>query len=298
MASSKHLHPLTTHHNRSLSNVSATSDACTFHSAHDHPQSSHMEMRPLSSLSQQTPAPLTPSPTITTTTPISPKLESIKMSRQDSGYQETSPRTSTSSRRSSQTPSNTRPKRRTTDSSSKSSVRPSTKRASKSSSTAQVLRTSTSGNRPSLSNRHTSPFPRTDIQNIQQPYKFFQFPAPILSTLPSTLPSEPEPEPELEAQPVIPATTQYWTSDQTRRLEYAAIDAAGKGVRGFFIRLVPDCILPPTSRRTKFCGDGEEGREGSVRRYRLCLPEEKEVEVGVEERKPGLWRRMTGAARR
>ncbi len=97
---------------------------------------------------------------------------------------------------------------------------------------------------------------------------------------------------------MIPATTQYWTSDQTRRLEYAAIDAAGKGVRGFFIRLVPDCILPPGSRRTRFCGDGEEGREGSVRRYRLCLPEEKEVEVGVKERRPGLWRRMTGAGKR
>ncbi|PMD48016.1 hypothetical protein L207DRAFT_303 [Hyaloscypha variabilis F] len=261
MDSSKHLHPLTSHHNRSLSNVSATSDACTFHSAHDHPQSSHMEMRPLSSLSQQPPTPLLPS-SPTTTKPLSPKLDSIKMSRQDSGYQESSPRTSTSSHHSSQTPSSTRPKRRSTDPSSKSSVRPSTKRATKSSSTAQVLRTSTSGSRPSLSTRHTSPFPRTDIQNIQQPYKFFQFPAPIISSLPPTLPSETEPEVEPEARPVIPATTQYWTSDQTRRLEYAAIDAAGKGVRGFFIRLVPDCILPPGSRRTRFCGDGEEGREG------------------------------------
>lgn len=82
-------------------------------------------------------------------------------------------------------------------------------------------------------------------------------------------------------------------------MEYAAIDAASKGVRGFFIKLVPDCILPVEKRRTRFC-EGEEvgGREGSVRRYRLCLPEEKDGgEVGVKERRGGLWRRMTGTGR-
>ncbi|KAH8774189.1 hypothetical protein BGZ57DRAFT_383745 [Hyaloscypha finlandica] len=292
MASSKHLHPLTTsHHNRSLSNISATSDACTFHSAQDHPQSSHMEMRPLSS-SQTLSSP-------TKSTPISSqKLEAIKMTRQDSGYQESSPRTSTSSRHSSHASSShpSKPKRRSTTESKSSSSRPNAKRASRSSMNAAQIRTSTSGSRPSFSSRHTSPFPRTDIQNIHQPYTFFQFPAPVLAD-----PTPPPDPPQSPHPPPPPATTQYWTSDQTRRLEYAAIDAAGKGVRGFFIRLVPDCILPPTSRRTRFCeqgGDDGASDAGSVRRYRLCLPEEKEGgEVGVKERRQGLWRRVTGRGR-
>ncbi|PMD60127.1 uncharacterized protein K444DRAFT_643127 [Hyaloscypha bicolor E] len=297
MASSKHLHPLTTsHHNRSLSNISATSDACTFHSAQDHPQSSHMEMRPLSS--SQTASSQTPSSPTKSTPVSSQKLDAIKMSRQDSGYQESSPRTSTSSRHSSHASSRpSKPKRRSTTESKSSSSRPNAKRASRSSMNAAQIRTSTSGSRPSLSSRHTSPFPHTDIQNIHQPYKFFQFPAPVLAADPTPPPDPPQsPHP-----PPPPATTQYWTSDQTRRLEYAAIDAAGKGVRGFFIRLVPDCILPPTSRRTRFCEQGgEDGASdaGSVRRYRLCLPEEKEGgEVGVKERRQGLWRRVTGRGR-
>ena len=87
-------------------------------------------------------------------------------------------------------------------------------------------------------------------------------------------------------------------------MEYAAIDAAGKGVRGFFIRLVPDCILPPARRRTRFCEDDAARDAGSVRRYRLCLPEEKDggsvsgVECGGgEQRKLGLWRRVLGRGR-
>ncbi|POS83066.1 hypothetical protein EPUL_006646 [Erysiphe pulchra] len=78
------------------------------------------------------------------------------------------------------------------------------------------------------------------------------------------------------SQPSFPPTINYWTSDDSRRLEYAAIDAASKGVRGFLVRIVPDFILPPQIRRTKFWGHKGEGkqREGSVRRYRLTLPEE------------------------
>lgn len=76
--------------------------------------------------------------------------------------------------------------------------------------------------------------------------------------------------------PPFPPTINYWTSDDSRRLEYAAIDAASKGVRGFLVRIVPDFILPPQIRRTKFWGHESDGkqREGSVRRYRLALPED------------------------
>ncbi|KAJ4417138.1 hypothetical protein N0V82_006338 [Gnomoniopsis sp. IMI 355080] len=66
---------------------------------------------------------------------------------------------------------------------------------------------------------------------------------------------------------VPPPTTHYWTSDRTRQLEYAAIDAASKGVRGWIMRnVVPDCFVPRNTRRAGFDDDG-----GSVRRYRIDL---------------------------
>jgi hypothetical protein len=139
--------------------------------------------------------------------------------------------------------------------------------------------------------RHTSPYSQT----VHAPaYQFFQFP---------TL-ADPHPEPDSVASPSPPpATVQYWTSDSTRRLEYAAIDAASRGMRGFFIKLVPDCILPPNSRRTRFHEGDADSDVGSVRRYRLALPEEKdsgESSGNSNERaaRPGLWRRMTTFGRR
>ena len=107
--------------------------------------------------------------------------------------------------------------------------------------------------------RHTVP----DAQVT--PHQFFHF--PILQD-----PAQ-DPEPET-LPPPPPATVHYWTSDSTRRLEYAAIDAANRGVRGFFVRLVPDCILSEAARLTKFHDDADSDA-GSVRRYRLVLPEEK-----------------------
>lgn len=75
-----------------------------------------------------------------------------------------------------------------------------------------------------------------------------------------------------------PQTTHYWTSDRTCRLEYAAIDAAGRGVRGWVRRLVPGCFGPrPVGFDT-----------GSVRRYRLELqddPEEEPPGSGQEKRR-------------
>ncbi|KAK4162830.1 hypothetical protein QBC43DRAFT_73723 [Cladorrhinum sp. PSN259] len=67
--------------------------------------------------------------------------------------------------------------------------------------------------------------------------------------------------------PLPPQTTHYWTSDQTRRQEYAAIDAASKGVRGWVMRhVVPECFVPPNKRHVGFEDD-----RGSVIRYRLSL---------------------------
>ncbi|KAK3991530.1 hypothetical protein QBC44DRAFT_50780 [Cladorrhinum sp. PSN332] len=70
-----------------------------------------------------------------------------------------------------------------------------------------------------------------------------------------------------DSYPLPPQTTHYWTSDQTRRQEYAAIDAASKGVRGWVMRhVVPECFVPPNKRHVGFEDD-----RGSVIRYRLSL---------------------------
>lgn len=84
--------------------------------------------------------------------------------------------------------------------------------------------------------------------------------------------------------PPPPATTHYWTSDSTRRMEYAAIDAASQGVKGWIMRhVVPDCFIPKNSRRLRFDDD-----TGSVRRYRLEL-EEDMLEKEGKSRKRMSW---------
>ncbi|PFH56998.1 hypothetical protein XA68_15664 [Ophiocordyceps unilateralis] len=82
----------------------------------------------------------------------------------------------------------------------------------------------------------------------------------------------PPPPPCAESSlPHPPQTTHYWTSHRTRRLEYAAIDSATRGLRGWLRRhLVPDCFGP---QLVAFDDDS-----GSVRRYRLELPDDDEDE--------------------
>lgn len=111
---------------------------------------------------------------------------------------------------------------------------------------------------------------------------------------------------EIPLAPLPPQTTHYWTSDRTRRLEYAAIDAASRGVRGWVMRnCVPECFIPKERRRVCFDDD-----TGSVRRYRLDLeiecPEDSVPPSPVGE-KPrgfrarhgsgrGLWAKLRGKA--
>ncbi|KAL2882792.1 hypothetical protein SGCOL_002004 [Colletotrichum sp. CLE4] len=84
------------------------------------------------------------------------------------------------------------------------------------------------------------------------------------------------------APPLPPQATHYWTSDRTRRLEYAAIDAARTGVKGWMKRhLVPDCFVPK-EKHVAFDDD-----TGSVRRYRLELDEDMPCEKGCGGRKRG-----------
>ncbi|KZZ99407.1 hypothetical protein AAL_01979 [Moelleriella libera RCEF 2490] len=110
---------------------------------------------------------------------------------------------------------------------------------------------------------------------------YFHFPNPELPELreptgPSAAPHSssspphgPVPDDGPGSFPLPPVTQHYWTSDHTRRLEYAAIDAASRGVKGWVRRhLVPDCF---SQRHVAFDDDS-----GSVRRYRLELEDEDE----------------------
>ena len=88
---------------------------------------------------------------------------------------------------------------------------------------------------------------------------FRSSPGPRFNTTPSPTPP--------------PQTTHYWTSDRTRRLEYAAIDAASRGVKGWIRRhLLPGCIAPKEDKHLAFDDD-----TGSVRRYRLELEEDEGI---------------------
>jgi hypothetical protein len=99
----------------------------------------------------------------------------------------------------------------------------------------------------------------------------------------STFPSvTPPPRIETPTYPLPPQTTHYWTSDRTRRLEYAAIDAASRGFRGWMRRhMVPECFVPKEHRHLSFEEDG-----GSVVRYRLDLETE---ESGEKEKRKSWW---------
>lgn len=177
-----------------------------------------------------------------------PPPTAVKMQRQDSGYES---HQSSSARNSI---SHSRPI-------------PPSRRMSNGSSTGGVLTTTRTRTRPST-RRSANSYPQSTTQSLHsrgngstQPAVYYQFPTPDLVELTETT-SRREPSTH---QP--PPTTHYWTSDSTRRLEYAAIDAASRGVKGWIRRhLVPDCFTP---RHVAFDDDS-----GSVRRYRLDLEDD------------------------
>lgn len=196
-----------------------------------------------------------------------------EMRRQDSGYESmTAGRDSMSSfnqATSANSLSSSTRKRRT---------RPSAKRSpmSRSATTSPHPR---QGRNSAISSPRSS---RPSSPQHQQPVEYFHFPHftssdPALGEATPTsdlhTPSDPTAtptfaqEPQESSYPLPPQTTHYWTSDRTRRAEYAAIDAASKGVRGWVFRhVVPDCFIPQSKRRVGFEDD-----RGSVVRYRLDL---------------------------
>lgn len=221
--------------------------------------------------------------------PSSEKEENLarEMRRQDSGYESIARQDSQSSRR------------RTSSTSLPNSARP---RRGKRSGHHREAR----AHRP-RNGRHSAPPPgssRPLSQQSQQQITYFHF--PHFTSSDPTLGGEaelaldphglnahdlaPGPRPDYalalssEERPAAayhpppPQTTHYWTSDRTRRLEYAAIDAASKGIRGWVMRhVVPDCFVPESKRRLGFEDD-----RGSVVRYRLDLDAEETTSTAGE----------------
>lgn len=98
-------------------------------------------------------------------------------------------------------------------------------------------------------------------------------------------------EPERPYVPV-PATVIDWTSPSTRRREYEKIDRSNRGIRRIWRRLAPKCLQ--SGGRTPFFEekDGKANYEGSVRRFRMDIPDEKEeraTEVSFSSRKSDKW---------
>ncbi|KAK0616779.1 hypothetical protein B0T14DRAFT_433378 [Immersiella caudata] len=207
-----------------------------------------------------------------------------EMRRQDSGYESLDRRDSQSQRRSSTVSVTSSTKRRRT--------RPSTQRSSRSGPVSYMPRHSRLSASPTRACRSRQ-------SNTQQPLAFFHFPhfttsEPDLDEGVSGLGGSERGRASMssfapvraETYPPPPQTTHYWTSDRTRRLEYAAIDAASRGVRGWVMRhVVPDCFVPKSKRRVGFEDD-----RGSVVRYRLELDEgEEDVEKRDSKRRKGWW---------
>ncbi|KAK7942584.1 uncharacterized protein PG986_011697 [Apiospora aurea] len=184
------------------------------------------------------------------------------MRRQDSGY-ESIPSGSKSesshgcSRRTSTTSSST--------SSSRPRTRPSIHRAYR----------SAPSSHKGYSSANQLSRPGSQQQQQQVPVAYYHFPSPEVCVVGQNHDGESDEDDDDDmddddnelAYPPPPQTTHYWTSDHTRRLEYAAIDAASQGVKGWMLRhVVPDCFIPKENRRLRFDDD-----TGSVRRYRLEL---------------------------
>ncbi|KAI1813841.1 hypothetical protein GGS20DRAFT_447273 [Poronia punctata] len=202
-------------------------------------------------------------------------MDPKQISRQDSGYESasisTSAKTGTSQSSRGHSTAST-PATTTTTSSSSSSSRRGSMRIRPQKQRPSIHRTSVSTPNPL---RHTKRVPASSSssssshqQEQQQITSYYYFPPPEGISDEEAAAAESQ----YKTNYPPPQTTHYWMSDHTRRLEYAAIDAASRGVRGWVMKhVVPDCFVPRENRRVTFDDDS-----GSVRRYRLELDEDHE----------------------
>ena len=83
--------------------------------------------------------------------------------------------------------------------------------------------------------------------------------------------NSPKDSDEITAYHELPDTIIHWTSPSTRRREYAEIDRSHRGVRRFLRKVTPRwCSGSPSQ---PFYDSKDNSDLGSVRRYRLDLPE-------------------------
>ncbi|MCJ1368464.1 hypothetical protein MMC16_007608 [Acarospora aff. strigata] len=75
-----------------------------------------------------------------------------------------------------------------------------------------------------------------------------------------------------------PATIIDWTSPSTRRLEYEKIDKSNRGFRGWWRRVAPRWCSH--SSRTGFYDERNDNDAGSIRRYRVDLPDDEGEDDG------------------
>ncbi|EEA25981.1 conserved hypothetical protein [Talaromyces marneffei ATCC 18224] len=84
---------------------------------------------------------------------------------------------------------------------------------------------------------------------------------------------------------MIPATITEWTSPSTRRREYEKIDRNNKGFRRLWRRWTPSCMRAGNERVPFFdetCNGGKKKNyEGSVRRFRMDIPDEEDDDAVV-----------------
>lgn len=70
-------------------------------------------------------------------------------------------------------------------------------------------------------------------------------------------------------------TTMHWMSPSTRQREYEKIDKANSGIRGLLRKIIPRCVSGPPPPRFH---EDDKSDVGSVRRYRMDLSEDDEVD--------------------
>ncbi|KAJ5295283.1 hypothetical protein PENANT_c001G00698 [Penicillium antarcticum] len=158
---------------------------------------------------------------------------------------------------------------------------PSLQRASSTTYTRRSSRTSTekgSGNsEPSSPIAPSASFSSFRFESETEPMPPFLTPRDRSHTMPShstttAIPSKHHHSPSASSIHV-PATVMEWTSPSTRRREYEKIDRASSGMRGLWRRVAPRCFQTRESR-TLFFEEGKTDREGSVRRFRMDIPED------------------------
>lgn len=95
--------------------------------------------------------------------------------------------------------------------------------------------------------------------------------------------------------PTVP-TVIHWTSPDRLREQYAAIDQSRRGIRGLLRKLTPRWFSQ--SSNASFYDSRKGSDAGSVRRYRLDIPEDDEkamyIEAEAPRRRLGMRRVMTG----